>query len=335
MKKLSILLLVALLSFSFVACGDDDDDATGLNVNSGTSTLRVNTLGVTGKLYVYNGTPKGGSPIALVNGGVSDWGIPNAPSGLWVLSVVSEADYNANKADPKVSNSLLVFVDSTKATYDIGAGSSGTCELVVDNPLNNYIEIRLDHFAGNLFMTLRPYEHGVKYVQEGNYYLYPIVKMTKQSAGGEILGVYSKQFVNGRQMLNANPDDTPSLNFSALGEINNTPVEALVYIYNQLGDGAEVRSPDANGSLVKSTLGRTIINSGNSKGFVVSMQPDFNQTTGQPLTTTFNKTFVLKGFNKTSEAFTYTFEIGKSYTLTCGSDGKWGTPAIVDIEPAP
>jgi len=319
MKKLVMFALAALLVFGLTACGEDGnaDGLDNLFVESGSSKLLVNNASGD-DLLLFAQSPKEARPIAGVLGGRQGWGVKNAPSGLYVLYVVTRAEYALNKADPKLAMSQLIFVDNEPATYEVSSGSIGNCELVVNNDSNYFVEVRNNSFNGSLFVTVRPQEHASKFLAEGAYYLYPVVKVEKKTAQGQVLGVYSKNFTEGKRMLGLEPGLIKYLNVTP-GDIQNTAVECLIYINNNIGGDAEVHAGSADGDLVVSTLGRRLASS--SSPFIISRRPDFNAETGQPMTTNFSVAFVLKNFQRTSQVYSANVDIGKSYSITCNADG--------------
>jgi hypothetical protein len=172
MKKLLMVALGAILVFGFAACGSDEnaDGLDSLFVNGGKSKLRVNNASQD-DLILFAGSPASERPIAGVLAGRNDWGVNNAPSGLFILNVVTRDEYNLNKTDPKIAMAQLVYVDEFPSTYEVSSGSIGGCELMVNNDSNNYVELRNNSFNGTPFLTVRPLEHAPKYLEEGDYYL--------------------------------------------------------------------------------------------------------------------------------------------------------------------
>jgi len=304
------------MAFALTACGEDDP---GWYVNSGGSKLKIANGGDTDVL-LYRGEPGNSRPFAGVRAGQT-WGVPNAEEGLWVLTVVTQNNYDLSPRDPKISMSLLVYVDSTESTYQVSGAGIGNCEIVVNNESGYYVEVRENTFEGNLFLTVRPYEHASKFVAEKDYYLYPLVKLPQKTSTGKILGVYTKTLVDGRKMVSAepNPGTIPFLDVTP-DKINEAAAECLIYVYNQIGEGAEVRAgAGSSAGLIESTLGRRVVNSGNADPFVISRVPTLDGQ-GNPTQATYSVTIALKGFNSSSPAWTQTCEIGKVYSVTFFTD---------------
>ncbi|MDR2734823.1 MAG: hypothetical protein LBC99_09355 [Spirochaetota bacterium] len=333
MKKFAVYALAFAMLFGLAACGDDEVDGTGaLYTPDNSSKLRVNNTSGE-KLLLYVGDPKGSAPFAGVLGGQNNWGVKNAPTGLSVLSVVPQAEYDKAPNDPKVAMSVFVFVDNSEATYNISNGSIGSCPIKVENDANCFVEIHSGSFDGPVFMTIRKREQAIKYVEEGEYYLFPLVKY-ERSIGGKVLGIYSKQLTTGLQMLNPYVGK-PQVDIIHVDEnsIQNVSFEAMIYVYSDVGYTAEVRVGSGDGVIQPNTFGRNMVSSGSSDPFIItrSAQPG---PSGDPLITDFQIRLQLRGIQATQRtgAWESTVTAGKVYVVRCRQDGQWEQQgAAIDI----
>jgi hypothetical protein len=326
----------------FAACGSDEETTGGgetqaLYEPSGSSKLLVNNTSATEDILLYKEAPSAvNKPFAGVRSGKQGHGVKNAPEGLYVLYAVTQANYDLDNNDPKVAMSLLVYVDQTPQTYDVGAGMLGTATIMIKNQSANFIEVHTETFTGPLFFTVRPWEFGVtKYVPDGNYNLFPVAKI-EQKAGGKTVAVYSKVMMKGRKtfgLYTGEPtqffDVTPGA--EDVGTLRT--VECLIYIQNNFdngGGGSYIHQGGAGGPVIKNTLGREIANLGTTFG--ISWRPEINQTTGVPLSENFNAVFVLENVQGSSQVCTLAATIGNSYTITCKADGSWDPPQTMSLD---
>jgi hypothetical protein len=333
-RSLWFVFLVVLLA-GFTACGDDDaDDLSNLFVESGSSRLLFNNTSNV-DLFLYTGEVRGGRPFAGVRGGRNNWGVMNPPSGLTIVSVVTRAEYELNPNDPKVAMSVLVFVDqSTTATYDIGAGIVGNARLRLINETPHFVELRQNRWDGPLFLTIRESELGTdKWLPEGEYTLYPIVKRTVRS-GAQITGLYSQNFANGIKnvFLESNAQNVETFVFQNNGDMGALQHnECLIFIQNNFdnGGGASwVHRGSQTGPQMSSTLGRTMVRIGDT--FSMSWSPDLSPT-GAPLQATYQPTFILRTPQGVSQPVTLTCKVGYSYTIVANANGTWGEPVEMAI----
>ncbi|MDR2733648.1 MAG: hypothetical protein LBC99_03260 [Spirochaetota bacterium] len=328
MKIVHIVCALALLAAACGGAGDDDP----LYANVAGSKLRLNN-GSDQDLLLYKEAPKGNTPFAGVRAAQQGWGAANAASGLWVLYVVAQAEYDARPANPKVAMSLMVFVDSNAATYDIGSSATGGVPLVIRNTSLNYVEVHTETFTGPLFLTVRPWEFGsTKYVPQGSYTFFPIVKV-EQKQGVQTVAILSRFFLDGRRTFGLYSDNLVILDVTPGGEIGETRnIECLIYIqnnYNNNGGGSYVHQGGRNGPLVKSTLGREIANL--NQRFDISWRPELDETTGAPLSQNFNAVFVLENVQGVSQSCNISCVIGNAYWITCGANGAWGEVVTAPI----
>lgn len=337
MKMKYLWLAVCVCAVGIAACGSEDaaDGTQALYEESGSSKLLVNNTSATEDILLYKEAPSASNkPFAGVRSGKQNWKVKNAPDGLYVLFAVAQKEYDKSPDDPKIGMSILVFVDATPATYDVGAGAVGNAAIFIKNQSAHYVEVHTETFSGPLFLTVRPWEFGnTKYVPDGEYTFFPVAK-TEQKAGGQTIGVYSQFLMEGRRTLGlytGQPaqtlDCTPGASLGALRSI-----ECLIYIQNNWdngGGGAYVHNGGVNGPIVKSTLGRQIANLGTT--FAISWRPDLNATTGAPLSETINAVFVLENVQGSSSPCTLNGTIGNSYTITCRADGTWSEPQVTQL----
>jgi hypothetical protein len=300
------------------------NEAGDIFIEQPNSTLQVNNASAENLvLYSASGSSGAGTLLGGVEAGRSNWGVPNAPQGLYVLNIVRYSDYQASHEDPRIASSLLVYVDNTPASYEISFGAAGSVEFKVQNNTAHFVEILKSNFAGQIFAIVRPYESGSRFAAEGDYYLFPIFKIPLKNAQGGIIGLHSKNHVNGIMMRSIDKD-IPSTPLTVEAADINAPIESLISIHNNWGRNAMVLSGSnpAGGIIVESTLGRRIVNAGNTSPFVISRQPAYNAN-GQPAQTSFEVQIFLEAFAAHSDVFTKTVEIGKMYTIICNVDGSW------------
>ena len=328
-----VLFLAAGMIFGLAGCGDDDEGEDALSklfVDSGNSRLRVDNTS-SEDLLLFNGAPSASNrPFAGVLSGRQDWGTLNPSTGLWVLYVVSKSEYTRYPDDPRVAMSRLVYVDNVPATYSVGTSTVGSVPIMVVNRSAHYVELRQNFPEGPLFLTVRPYEFGsVKYVAEGAYNFFPIVK-TEIRAGQQTIGVFSRFFQAGAFTKGVYPDGNATFDVtpSELGIFQN--IECLIIIHNNFGMDSYVHLGNASGPTVRSTLDRELAVVGSA--FMLSRRPELNPTTGAPLQTTIPVSLVLNNVQRSSSIFSQECDIGKVYTITCDSFGQWTVNSVANAD---
>jgi hypothetical protein len=323
------LALLLALGLALAGCGEDDDGIYSENKNS---RLRVNNRSEQDLLFYINApTEANNKPFAGVPAGKQNWGVRNAPSGLNVLFVVSQREYDLKPSDPKVAMSLMIFVDSNPVTYDVRASEEGSISLILRNISEYYVEVRENHPEGRLFLTVPKYEFGsIKYVPQGEYVLFPIVKIP-QMVGNNVVSILSKFLMGGTKSFSLMPpvtmavfDVTPGT--GELGAMRS--VESLIYIRNEFNNGggaAWVHRGSAAGPQMLSTLDRTMVSVGDV--FPMSWRPELSPD-GTPLQATYNPVFVLRTPQGTSSPASLICEVGFAYRITCRADGTWSEPVV-------
>jgi hypothetical protein len=315
MKKLAMLALSAVLAFGFVACGGDDDD--GLYVNSGSSRFKIFNKSTTDDVLLFNAAPGGTvRPFAGVRAGQT-FGIANAPQGLWILFVVTQSEYNLRPSDPIVSMTLLVYNDDTAVTYEVDSTARGNIEILLRNTSNEYIEVRRNHFGGELFLVARPQEVGPRFVQDGQYFLFPVVKRRITDSAGNLLALFSESDINGRKMLLAdvNEPNIQTLDVTPSSSSSRNVVEALIYVNNSWGTTALVQN--SAGGQIASIRGRTMVSGGGVHTISRVAAPEqIDANTGVISTSSFPMTIQMSDMSVLSALFSGTLRLGYAYTLT-------------------
>lgn len=201
MKALSKLAIFALVSvFILAGCSgvtDNTGSGSGVDYTSvGSSTLRVNNAS-SDNLVLFQDTVSSSTLLGGVKGNAQDHGVNVSTSaGLFVLNCVVESDYIANKdnlANAKIAYSVLVYVDSQSATYQVSSGLVGSGYFLFNNNTPNYIEMRQDSWYGGVLTVLRPNENNKKlYVPTGDFLLFPVMKIERKD-GATTIGLVEKQ----------------------------------------------------------------------------------------------------------------------------------------------
>jgi hypothetical protein len=323
-------LAAVILLIAFADCGSDGDNSD-LYINSAASKLRVNNNSAD-DLLLFFGQVSGAKPAAGVRARSMDWGVANAPSGTTILYAVTQQEYSRYPSNPRISTSLLAFVDENNDTaYDLVSPALGDCELMIENNSKYHIEVRRDHFDGVLLLTARPWEQKPRFLPDEEYYLYPVAMAEQKNARNQVIGLYSKSLMNARQMASLVPHATSHFEITP-SDVVMTPIECLIKIYNRFGGTAEVRAGSASGSLIRSTMGRLMVSAANTDPFIISRKAILIDDDGNPRIQTVEVALALKGMNSASEVWSATCTIGKAYSITCNSDGSWTSGAIEDIE---
>jgi len=328
MKKLSILLLVALLSFSFVACGDDDEVGGVSFTANPDSVLKVNNL-ANAQIVLFASKPGtattgAGTLLGGVNGLASGWGVPNvtAADGMFVLNIVAYADYKANPSNPRIASSTLVYVDDMPALYSVSTGSVGDGTLKFYNQTENYVEIRgglsdsSPSWYSAPFTVLRPSEVKTVYLQTGDYDIYPVLKIERKS-GIKTVGIAEKKLsalVNSYSFFNGN---TQTITIPA----NTTQVDhtvAYIKVINNSTKGLRMVSGNA---IVPNSLNRQVVNGGGESEYTIDV-------TGTTVDKQYSFTDTL-GAVVASMSGASTLTVGRVYSITIPATGS--TATIADL----
>lgn len=314
MKKLSILLLVALLSFSFVACGDDDD-AVGLSFTADPNSVLLvnNTSGEDIVLFSAKDNQTPGKLLGGVPGNAQGHGVPNVSSsdGLFVVNVCTKTEYLANPANPKIGMSTLIYVDTMPATYAVSATLQGDGQLVCYNQSEAYVELRKDSFYGNYITVLRPLEKKTMFVPTGDYDIFPVMKKEMRS-GGKIVGLAEQKLMDQVDSYSFGGGNIGTITIPAsYGTVEHRSTYIVVENNSTFGLRLNIGdSPQIN------VLGRQVINAGGKAQF------NFD-TTGTSTAKAFNFTKTM-GDVFSSLAST-TFNRGFVYVVTIPLDGGAAT----------
>jgi len=331
MKKLSILLLVALLSFSFVACGDDDE-GVGVSFTAATdSKLLVNHQDNT-DVVLFKKASNGTGPGVLLGGvpGLAqNHGVPGVTStdGLFVLNVVTLADYKASPSDPRIATSILVYVDSVAATYAIASSTVGTGVIRFVNQGDGYVELRKESWYGSPLTVLRPYETKKLYLQPADYELFPVAKVQRQDGTGKIIGLVEKPMRNDYWAGSLYEGKDMDLTLSASGTIIEHAV-AYITVVNQAERGVRLYT---GSTLEKNALNREICNAGESAEY------SFAGTVSGSVTKSLLAKDTMSYVTSTMGSSSYTFKNGCVYTVTLvapnGTDGTAAgyTPGTITV----
>jgi len=197
MKKLSILLLVALLSFSVVACGDDDETGGIVFTSDAQSKLKLSNTDAV-RLVAFKGMPSATTLLGGVEGQTTT-GMKVTPDGqLSVVYCVRYDDYLKQGVNAPIVSSVMVFLDPDQAgTYDVSPSVTGDAKIFVDNQTKYYIELRKGFDGGDLWVILRPWEKGTKSVPSGSVDLFVTLKgAVRTSVDNPVPKIVSRTWYN-------------------------------------------------------------------------------------------------------------------------------------------
>jgi hypothetical protein len=223
MNKFSkIALLVLAGALVFFSCdllngGDDNENSGnenegGENVNSGidyTNYLSNYSIKVKNdanqKLVAFKGAPSVSTLISGVPIGGGEHGLKKnttlfATTGDFVLFLVTEADYIANKDNlsalaNKPFTRIYAFYNANaenKLTYTISAFLGGNKRIILQNSTSYNIELRRDGIQGDLIGYAGQGSYNTTFnVESGTYMIFPVFRRFN-SGRGEIITVYPK-----------------------------------------------------------------------------------------------------------------------------------------------
>jgi len=327
MKKISLLLLATMLVFSFVACSDDDSSAGVSFTADPNSPLLVNNAG-SAQIVLFaskSGSTGAGVLLGGVPGLAQAFGVPNLSTadGMFVLNIVTLADYKANSSNPRIASSTLVYVDDGPApTYTISSGTIGDGTLKFYNQTENYVEIRGGETGSSPswysppFTVLRPQEVKTIYLPSAEYDLYPVLKIERKS-GNKIVGLAEKKltalvdsysFFGGNTQTITIPADTAQVDHTC----------TYIQVINNYNKGLRMVGGTA---IIANSLGRQVCNSGGESSYTVDV-------TGTSVSKTYKFTDTL-GTVVSEMSSSYTFDIGKVYSLTIPVGGGAPTVALL------
>jgi len=277
MKKLSILLLVALLSFSFVACGDDDEVGGITFTNNAQSVLKLSNNDAV-RLVAFKGMPSSTTLLGGVEAQTTT-GMSVTPDGqLSVVYCVRYDDYLKQGVNAPIVSSAMVFLDPAQAgTYDVSPSAIGNAKILVDNQTKYYVELRKNFDGGELFLILRPYEKGTKAVAAGPVDLFVILKgAVRTSLDNPVPKIVSKVLYD----ENENPvvytrqiSETSTASFvidNVNVDLSKMAVENVVVSFlNRASNGGRLLTSNPSGDLVylASGGGREIVNPGKTDAY--------------------------------------------------------------------
>jgi len=216
MLKISALVLVLGLIFSLTGCPVEDKDDGGKKeekpADSGIDytnyltnfSVKVKNDANT-KLVAFKGAP---SPSSLISGipiGGGEHGLKKdstlfSTTGDFVLFLVTEADYVANKANlsalaNKPFTRIYAFYNTNaenKLVYTISGILGGNKRIVLNNNSSYNVELRRDGIQGELIGYAGQGSYNTTFnVESGTYMVFPVFRKFNQ-ARGEIITVYPK-----------------------------------------------------------------------------------------------------------------------------------------------
>jgi len=340
MKKLAVLALSAVLCFGFVACGDDDDIVF---TEDPSSVLKVNNLD-NQRLVLYAAKSgavgaEAGTVLGGVGSGATGWGVPKVDSTMqmFILNVVTYKQYSENPSNPRISSSLLVYVDNTPATYPISAGIMGNGRIQYYNETSNYVEIRggeADYgnpsWYSPAYTVLRPNESKRVWFPDGDYELFPVLKYERRQ-GGVIIGVGEK-FLTTKVRLYSFHKNSRVLEERIDSGLASAAQDTVAYLSVKNSSTYGARMVDG-GSYVENSLGRTVVGTGDQMEYWIQMP---TVGAGQNIqigeTTTGNYTFSAGSQGVIAQMdpeLVFTYHRGKMYAITIPPTAAPGNIATV------
>jgi len=267
MNKLAICFSAVMLLFSLVGCSDDDSSTGAVDFTSyANSSLKVKNTSTTVDIVVFNGSLTAENIIGGVRGGQTQ-GLNPAKftlKELYVLNSVSLADYQKNSGNLsacKITTSQMVYVDTDAITVDMSGTGTGNAEVYVNNTTKYYVEVRTGNFMGATFLVARPYENMSKFVEDGEYSLYPTVVVPIKSAG-VITGTRRIEDPAKIKYYGCYAEDPRNvITFTDAGITALKPSSSVVKVYNALVDAGGIYFQIGT-EQQSSTLGRRIVNEG-------------------------------------------------------------------------
>lgn len=344
MKKMLMFALAAVMVFGLTACGEDELDSDLFSADPN-SKLQVTNVG-NDQLVLFKAQSGQSTGIGTVLGGVPSlarrWGVPNIKStdGMFVLNIVLYSDYQASKATPGVSpaiaSSMLIYVDSTTANYDISAGPVGNARIRFKNNTSNYVEIRGGQIVeaswySPVFTVIRPDENKALYVQPDDYALFPVLIIERKSpgtAGGmTVTGLVSKRLTAlAKPYAIYDNDDTPVQIPSTAGQGALHTVAYLVV--NNQGSAVWLMNGD---QIFKNSLGRELTRTGATPSqYIINMEGVSGASSTNNLVLQKPMQFSIKDpisqNTLDSMADTFSFQAGDVYMLTINATGQFVLP---------
>lgn len=263
MKKLSVVLLVALLAFGFVACGDDDEVVGGITFTSNAQSKLKLSNGDSVRLVAFKGMPSATTLIGGVEAQTTT-GMKVTPDGqLSVIYCVRYDDYRKQGVNAPIVSSVMVFLDPDQAgTYDVSPSVTGDAKIFVDNQTKYYVELRKQFEGGDLWLILRPWEKGTKSVPSGSVDLFVILKgAVRTSLDNPVPKIVSRAWYNDDgtpKVFTRNISSTATASFiidATSIDLNKMAIEnAVVAFQNRAGNGGRLFT-GAGGNLVYTAKG--------------------------------------------------------------------------------
>ncbi|MBQ9205870.1 MAG: Ig domain-containing protein [Treponema sp.] len=256
------------------------------NYASSTYSLKV-TNNSAKRLVAFKGTPStdtliGGIPASASNHGLKKVDSLFSASGDFVLFLVTEENYNANKdnlsaLETKAFGKMYAYYNTNAVSnfvYQISSIMGGDGTITVDNGTGYYVELRRNGIYGETIGYAGPNAIGTTFkVDYGNYYVFPVFRKY-DSRLHEIVTVYPKNS-EGKSYVKivGLTSSSPSARFQTADFVNSvtfTQGYAYIRIINSSSEGFEFF--DGNNSTATSVEEEsTIINSGSSFLYALKM----------------------------------------------------------------
>jgi hypothetical protein len=219
-----VTLVMILSAFAFVGCdalgigGKDDDnntptpptppveEDTGIDYQNYLTNFSVKVKNDSNnKLVAFKGSPSASTYISGVPIGGGEHGLKRdsalfATTGDFVLFLVTEEDYLANKANlGSLSNKPFTRIYAyynanaeNKLTYNISSILGGTKKIILQNNTSFNVELRRDGVQGELIGYAGTGTYNTTFnVEAADYMVFPVFRKFN-AARGEIITVYPK-----------------------------------------------------------------------------------------------------------------------------------------------
>ena len=269
-----------------------------------------------------------GTLLGAVNAGAQGWGVPGVSptDGMFVLNIVTYQDYNDSLAsgtgDPRIAASILVYVDSTPATYSISTSPMGTGYIQYYNGTSNFVEIRGGSVQSSPgwysppYAVLRPMESKRIYFPNGDHVLFPVLKIERRGGtdGTTIIGLSERNLTAYAELYSVSDNSAFQVSIPASEQATALDTVALLSVQNNTMRGGRLM---VGSTIYLTSLERGVVSSGSSAEYIIQMNTigsGVSSTTSASRASRFSFSTFEGPIAEMPEA--YAFEAGKVYLLT-------------------
>jgi hypothetical protein len=348
MSRLMFLGII-LSVFAFMSCDsllgkDDDDDGkkpeppkeqeTGIDYTNYFSDYSIKVKNdANKKLVAFKGSPSASTYISGVPIGGGEHGLKKdaavfGTSGDFVLFLVTEEDYLANKEDlsalaNKPFTRIYAYFNSNapnELTYNISRILGGSKKITLQNSTSYNVELRRNSAQGEVIGYAGEGTFNTTFnVEPGDYTVFPVFRKFNSSRG-EIITVYPR-YTSGAGTGKAKftefglNDTAPEQTINAAEYVTGMTLKiGSAYLFIQNNHNSGMRLYDGGQSVTTSTGGQ-LINSNGSLTFQIDM-PNKPGSRDEFLDSVEKAQFKIGSSALQETMSTHTFESDKIYSIT-------------------